>query len=133
MSLTLDLSKFKAKTEKKLEQVVKKTFIDLSSAVILDTPVDSGRLRNNWFPAINKFDDSVTESIDKTGIKAISEVVINANTFRIGDTLTLSNNLDYAFRIEYLGWSKYKAPKGMLRLNIAKFQIMVDKNTKVLK
>jgi hypothetical protein len=129
MSFKLDLSKFTAKTEKKMEQVVKKTFISLSTSIIKDTPVAKGRLINNWFPAINKFSEATTDDVDKTGGLAIGLAVANANAFNIGDTITLSNNLPYAVGIEY-GKSKEKAPKGMVRKNLIRFQQIVDRSAK---
>ena len=133
MSLSLDLNKFAKLSEKKLETVVKKTFIQLSTAVIKDTPVDSGRLRGNWQPAINKYEEDVTDTKDKSGAKAISNVVIDANRYKLGDTLTMSNNLPYAHRIEYLGWSKVKSPSGMVRKNILSFKKWVDKIAKEIR
>ncbi len=65
MAFSLDLSKFANMAEDKMEKVVKKSFIGLSSDVIRDTPVDSGRLRNNWFPDVNKFSNSETTATDK--------------------------------------------------------------------
>ena len=128
MSFSLDLSKFSKLTENKMEKVVKKVFIGLSADIIKDTPVLSGRARMNWFPAINKYSDTSTDSIDKVGVTAINRATSKANQYRLGDTITLSNNLPYAMRLEY-GWSK-KAPAGMVRLNVARFQQWVDKEAR---
>ena len=133
MSFALDLSKFSKLTEKKMETVDKKVFIDLSTAIIKDTPVLSGMLRNNWFPAINKFSDDETTIKDKSGEIAISRTVILSNKYKLGDILTLTNNLPYAPRIEFLKWSKIKAPRGMVRINITKWQSWVDKEARKVK
>ena len=130
MGFSLDLSKFAKLTDDKLEKVVKKTFIDLSSAVIQDTPVLSGRLRNSWFPAIDGFAKGVSDSESK-GDKVLSDVKKEANKFKLGKTLTLTNNMDYAPRIEYDGWSA-KAPAGMVGINIIRFQKWIDKNARKL-
>ena len=132
MSFALDLKKFADLTEDKMEVVVKKSFIGLSSDIIKDTPVDKGTLRANCFPAVNKFDDSTTKATDKSGAGAIANVRDEANRYRLGDTLTLSNNLPYAQRIEFEGWSK-KAPAGMVRINVIRWQQHLDEQARKLK
>jgi hypothetical protein len=131
-SFSLDLSKFASLTEDKMEKVVIKSFIGLSTDVIKDSPVLSGRLRANWMPDINKFDNSTTEATDKSGAKTIANVIDEANKFKLGDTLTLSQNLPYAIPIEFHQWSK-KAKGGMLRLNVLRWQEYVDEQARKLK
>jgi hypothetical protein len=131
MSFSLDLSAFASLTEKKMTTVVKKSFIGLSSDIIKDTPVLSGRLRANWQVGINKFDDSITENTDKTGANTIAKVKDETNSFKLGDIITLSNNLPYAKRIEFEGWSD-KAKKGMVRLNVIRWQQHLDENARRL-
>ena len=75
-----------------------------------------------------QYSDTSTDSIDKVGGTAINRATSKVNQYRLGDTITLSNNLPYAMRLEY-GWSK-KAPAGMVRLNVARFQQWVDKEAR---
>jgi len=131
MSFTLDLSKFANLTESKMKQVITKTGIDLGQSIISDTPVDSGRLKGNWQPDINAYDETTTETTDKSGGATLARVATRFNGYKTGDTLTLSNNLPYAYHIEFLGHSKIKAPKGMVRLNVLKFQQFVNKNARL--
>jgi len=128
MSFTLDLSKFSKLTEKKMETVVKKVFIELSTSIIRDTPVLSGRARMNWMPSINSFSETTTKQEDKSGRISISKATKKANQYKLGDLISLSNNLPYIMRLEY-GWSK-KSPNGMVRLNISRFQQWVDKEAR---
>lgn len=99
------------------EKVVRGTLLSLSSAIIKDTPVDTGRLRSNWIPSINapKSTEAGTTS-EAAVIGEISAVVAN---LKLGDTFYLTNNLPYAVAIEY-GHSK-RFPEGMLRRNVAKY------------
>ena len=106
---------FKIKAMATSEAKIKKAFIGLSTDIIMDTPVLSGRLRNNWMTSVNQGSNETTES---TGNEAINRV--SAVKFKLGDTLYLTNNLPYAKRIEY-GYSK-KAPNGMLRRNIIRWE-----------
>ena len=127
-SFALDLSKFTKLTEKRATSAVKKVFIELSADIIRDTPVDSGRLRANWLPAINKYANFAVLDTDKakTARKTIAKVTEEGLKYKLGDTLTLTNNLVYAKRIEF-GYSKHKSPQGMVRINIKRFQKIVDK------
>ena len=43
---------FSAKAQEKVLKIFKKSVIDLTSDIISDTPVDTGRLKNNWFPCV---------------------------------------------------------------------------------
>lgn len=131
-SFALDLSKFSNLTEEKLRIVAVKSFLGLDTDVINDSPVKEGRLRNNWFPAINKFSDETTEEADKSGAKAIARAEREFNKFKLGDTMTLTNNLPYARRIEFEGWSK-KAPAGMVRINVTRWQQHLDTQARKLK
>jgi hypothetical protein len=42
----------------------------------------------------------------------------------------LSNSLPYAARIEFDGWSHTKAPQGMVRRNVARFNQLLRENEK---
>ena len=114
--ITKDINAFKVKAMSQSEAKIKKAFIGLSSDIIADTPVKSGRLKNNWFVSVNQGSNETTE---RTGNESIGRV--NAVKFKLGDTLYLTNNLPYAERIEFMGWSK-KSPKGMVRVNIIRWE-----------
>ena len=127
---SIDLSKFVGKTTKNAELIIKKAFFELSSDIIRDTPVDQGRLRNNWFAGVNQYNTNTTEKADKSGSES-KQSLSGYNTFKLGNSLTLSNNLPYAMAIEY-GHSK-KAPAGMVRINITKWSKFIEKNAKAIR
>lgn len=110
---------FKVKAMAQSEAKIKKAFMGLSTDIIMDTPVLSGRLRNNWFPSVNQGTDKTTKYTGEKGSAAISRV--SAIRFKLGDTLYLTNNLPYAKRIEFDNWSA-KAPAGMVRKNIIRWE-----------
>jgi hypothetical protein len=99
------------------EKVVRGTLLSLSSAVIKDTPVDTGRLRSNWIPSINA--PKLIEAGTTSEASAISDVASTTARVKFGDTFYLTNNLPYAVPIEF-GHSK-RFPEGMLRRNVAKY------------
>ncbi len=80
-------------------------------------PYASGHFINNWFPAINGYDSSTTGSVDADGAGSLSriEAVVKGSKafYRKDGFVTLSNNLNYAHRIEWTGWPKgYDAVTG---------------------
>lgn len=129
MSFALDMSKFTAKTEKQLSQIVRKTAIGLFSAVMKGTPVSSGRARGAWMFSVNKFDNTTPIDIRSDSVVQ-SEIIAGASSYKAGDTLTFANNVDYIERLEY-GWSK-QAPQGMVRLNVMRFQTYINQASKGL-
>ena len=134
----LDLSKFVNLTKGKMAVVVKKSFIQLSSEIIETSPVDTGRFRANWLPAVNGYRIDTIESTDET--KAIAKVVSTVNKYKLGDSVTLSNNLPYSTAIEFglfrgegakiVGGFSKKAPAGVVRVNIQRWQKYVDENAR---
>lgn len=107
---------FKIKAMSTSEAKIKKAFMGLSTDIIMDTPVLSGRLRNNWMVSVNQGSNETTESTSNEAINRVSAV-----KFKLGDTLYLTNNLPYAERIEFKGWSS-KAPQGMVRKNLIRWE-----------
>lgn len=108
------IHEFNIKAMAQSEAKIKKAFIGLSTDIIMDTPVLSGRLKNNWMVSKNI---PSNETTSETGNQSINRV--SSFSFKLGDTIYLTNNLPYALRIEY-GYSK-KSPNGMTRKNIIKW------------
>jgi len=137
-NFALDLSKFVNLTNKKMAVVVKKSFIQLSTEIIETSPVDTGRFRANWLPAVNGYRIDTTESTNET--KAIAKVISTTNRYKLGDSVTLSNNLPYSTAIEFglfrgkgdkiVGGFSKKAPAGVVRVNILRWQKYVDENAR---
>lgn len=116
-----------------LEKTSRGFFINLSTNIILDTPVGDpsfwksnppagyvgGRLRNNWFASASSPSNEVTKVKGKKGSAAIKRVSETARMHKVGQDMYLTNNLPYIRRIEYEGWSR-QAVGGMVRINLAK-------------
>lgn len=117
MTFAVDISKFIDKAKGQEQVVVRKICLELFNKVILKSPVDTGRFRANWNAAINYPDNSVSNSLDKTGIGTIAKNNAIISNFNVNDSsIYLTNNLPYAQRLEY-GYSK-QAPQGMARLSV---------------
>ena len=135
MTFTVDLKEFAKKTNKEVIAVIKEVSIDLFSEIINETPIGDpslwkseppsdyvpGSLQSNWQCSIETPESGRLTAITsgQATISAMESVVMSA---RSGQTIYLANNLPYAERIEYLGWSHMQKPEGMVRVSIAKFQ-----------
>ena len=116
---------FSARAQEKVLKIVKKSVIDLTSDIISDTPVDTGRLKNNWFPSVGTVSEQTTEATaNEAGDRANSFV---SNQLALDKTFYFTNNLPYALRIEFEGWSKVKAPQGMVRRNAIRWKQIVKR------
>lgn len=108
----------------KLRKKQNDIIFELGRAIIMDSPVDTGLFRGNWRfsyqPTQQKLD-----RIDTTGQQAINELTAFLNGFN-GGVMWMLNGLPYGVRLEY-GWSKVKAPDGMVRRNISRINAIVAK------
>lgn len=123
-AFTLQLQQFVDKAKGNAEQVVRKVGIDVLSSVVLKSPVDTGRFRANWTVGTAGIGKTTTAT-DKSGSATISTGTAKIMQVRLGQSIWLSNSLPYARRLEY-GWSRTKAPNGMVRVTIAEWNRFVE-------
>jgi len=124
MSFASDIAKFAKKTGQKLDRAIVSACYQISEAIVMGTPVDTGRARGNWIPTVNNPSRSTLTIDDKAGTMALSKigaVTMNAP----GNVYYLVNNLPYIQRLEY-GWSQ-QFPQGMVRINVQNFQAALRK------
>lgn len=110
---------------------VRATLLGMARKVIQDTPVDTGRLKNNWYASNRGLGRQSTKATDASGTNSLKRVVAALQKLKAGQTFYLYNNLPYARVVEYglypnppknptgktvNGFSK-QAPSGMLRIN----------------
>ena len=133
MSFSLSIGRWVDKTKERQDTVRRAVIIKLFSAIIKDTPVDTGRLRASWRCSVGSPDLS-SEEIPAEGTKVspatvFGQVTDAATTSLPTDTVILSNSLPYVGRIEYEGWSHTKSPEGMVRRNVARFRQLLTSET----
>ena len=117
MSFDKELSRAVVKLKDYSANQVKGSLFAITGRTIKETPVDEGRLINNWQTSINRPMSGTVSGVDPSGSAATRKAQAVINKMEMGDTLYFTNNLPYAARIEYEGWSKL-APAGMLRVNV---------------
>lgn len=125
MSFSTQLKGATRRISEDMDKTRRAVVIKLFSAVIKDTPVAIGLLRGNWQTTIGNPATQVIGRIDKTGALSIADAEKKTNASKPGQTVWLSNNLPYAYRIEYEGHSHTKAPEGMVRKNVARISRIV--------
>lgn len=120
----LDVRNFVEKTKRNNETVMRAVSLKLFSAIIKASPVDTGRFRMNWQASGPSPATGIVAGVDASGSKAVTEAAAYINGSSGWMEFTLANNLPYAQRLEY-GWSK-QAPTGMVRVNVLRFQQLID-------
>ncbi|MCY1443798.1 hypothetical protein D9M71_602310 [compost metagenome] len=106
------------------DKIARTAALDLFSGTIKDTPVLDGRLRGDWTTQVDSEASAENGRVDKTGQLAIAEAAATIPD-KAGHVVTMTNNMPYAYRVEFEGWSK-KAPEGMMRRNLARVQRIVQ-------
>ena len=143
MSFALDVKAFCDKAKKNPETVMRQVSLKLFSAIIKASPVDTGRFRMNWQASGSAPASGTTVATDQSGGKAISavaEYVLKAPDWH---EFTLANNLPYANVIEYGGYPgegpntvggySKQAPQGVVRVNITRFNALLEQEAAKVK
>lgn len=122
-----DVKAWGDKALKEFEDLRRAVILDLFSSVILDSPVDTGRLRGNWQIGTTAIKGELSV-LDPSGNETTAKVenFVKGQDAERESVTVLTNNLPYAYRIEYDGWSHTKAPQGMVRKNF----IRISQNLK---
>jgi len=104
-----------------MDRIVRGTLLGIYRDTILDTPVDTGRLRNNWFTTIGRPTAGQRDPKGKGAGDAIANAVNVSRQFPMGSTVFFTNNLPYASTIELGGIVNggIREGRGMLRRAIA--------------
>jgi hypothetical protein len=116
-SFSIDLSRFAVNSEKQMKLVIQKITMEAFERVVLKTPVDTGRARANWSPAIGApTTASSPDKMDKSGGATIALAQKAAFDWNCIGSIFLCNNLPYIGALEY--GSSRQAPAGMVRVTL---------------
>jgi hypothetical protein len=122
----LDLTKFAEKAGVMANAIISKICLDLTSNIILKTPVDTGRARANWQTGINQAPGGQISATDKSGSATISAAARDVQNAP-GNIFYITNNLPYIASLEFglyrpgpktIGGFSLQAPSGMVRISI---------------
>lgn len=99
MSFSADIAKFIKKTGLKADTVLRKVGVDAYHELLDRSPVLTGRFRGNWRGSIEKVDTTATKDVLPKGTNP--EVLATIGRAKFGNTIYLSNNVEYAGVIEH--------------------------------
>jgi hypothetical protein len=115
--------------EKDSNDQLKKVTLAAFAGVVKRSPVDTGRFRGNWNGAKETPDLSTVDAGQNTQqggaiTQRESANLTPALQAKIGEDVYITNNLDYAQRLEN-GWSA-QAPGGVLHITAREIQSKLD-------
>lgn len=128
-TFSLNVKKFAERAKENADAAIKNVCQELLSDIILNTPVDTGRARFNWFTSVGT--PSIQTIEFEGGGAAAQSLAIGRAMPDIakaaGNVFWITNNLPYISSLEFglygegpktiQGFSK-QAPRGMVRLAI---------------
>jgi hypothetical protein len=115
-----------ASVVKNADKTVRTVAIVADQALVMATPVDTGRARANWIAGLGSASSSVTDAVDKTGQSAINQAAGVISQYRGGPgaAIHITNNLPYIQTLDE--GSSVQAPAGFVRLALKKAADAVD-------
>ena len=140
MTFGADLAKFAAKVDGGIRTVMRKSSLDLHTAIVMRTPVGNpdlwkhkaparyagGRQRASWGVGLDRFEFEAEIKADPGGALTVSRGASVLQRWEPGMDIYIGTRLPYAPPIEYLRHSK-QAPAGMLRVSIAEWHGFVER------
>lgn len=122
-SFALDVNAFVARAQAAQDRVFREIVMEIARAVIMSSPVDTGRFRGNWQLGVDRVPAGTIDFTDPTGAMTTAVIAEGTIALRAGDVAYIVNNLPYAIELEY-GHSQ-QAPQGMVRITLERFQSIV--------
>lgn len=110
------IARITAETRKQRNAVVR----EVCDEIVQRTPVDTGALKGSWHFTKDAPSGDPEPRIDADGYAPMLEVDSVLPTLPLEGVAFLTNNLDYATKIE-VGSPGWKAPEGMVRVTLARF------------
>jgi hypothetical protein len=121
MSFSGEVERFANKSLVEADQDRRAIILKLFSSVIKDTPVDSGRARNNWLTSVGSPASGSPNANNKSGSDATNG--IKGNLGKLTDAVYLTNNVEYIGHLEY-GTPKF-SPFAMVRKNMIRITALM--------
>lgn len=107
----VNISAWAKKTNTTLDEAARGITINLFSSVIMDTRVDTGRMRGNWQASIGSPITTETKRTDKNGTTTVNAM---DSKVRSGFVNIMTNNVPYA--------AYWEQQDGMVAKNMARIE-----------
>lgn len=105
--------------------VVRMLALQMATAMVMRSPVDTGRFRANWQYGADSINTDAADDVDTAGSGTLSRISGELSSWVPGQTIYVTNSLPYARRLEY-GHSQTQAPGGIVRVTVAEFGSHLD-------
>lgn len=138
-----NFAKVLEKVGKDAEQVVRATALDLLKDMIMMSPVDKGTFKGNWQCGIGSINYGTGLRADTTPLKsydpsaALGTANGTMNTWRIGETIYMTNSMSYSRVLEYGRANgmpgSIQAPNGMVRISVQNLESHMKKAAEQIK
>jgi len=154
-----NLSRFVEQTKASCDEIVRLVLFDFSRALVMRTPVDTGRLRANWqfgTAQIPTGEIDATDPASGLGGPTEDRLIAAAKTAQAGTIHYIVNNLPYASVIEYgqypnppkgggrkdktgakvtlsAGGYSTQAPQGMVRITVIEYKQFLEQAVQKVK
>lgn len=122
---TVALKGYEDRTSDKLDRVVYLFVLELRTRLILRSPVDTGRFRNNWQLGVEYAPTGVIEAADRSGQAASDRIRAAMPVKAAGRRYYLVNNLPYAQSLEDGG--SQQAPAGVVKITVVEAPQILDR------
>lgn len=133
MTFSQDLKNISKDVKNNLDSFYRSIALSAGNSLVMLSPVDTGRFRNNWNFSVGQDDTSTSASADKTGTMALGRLRAKIRLTKMGDTVYMTNNLPYALRLEN-GWSQQRpAEQGIVKETSRLFDEFINDALKGLK
>lgn len=109
------IKRFADRSAAKADKAIRWTAIAMFRDVIIESPVDSGRFRANWYTTVGQASIKTTTSIKRDAMMPMIKRVESAKN---GAVFFLTNNLPYSVALE--NGHSGQAPRGMARRAVAR-------------
>lgn len=116
MKFSTSIKNFRRKSMDRFVRIKRSASFELFSAVVVTTPVDKGVLINNWYLTVNSPSNETRTNESTSGANSLAQGTGELPKFDIANDIWMTNNLPYAYPIEFDGHSA-KARRGMVRVN----------------
>ena len=132
------IAAFARKAKMSNDKALRSASIKLFSAIITESPVETGRFRANWMVSNGQSSTATTTEVDTSPGGEETKNKVEQYILGVKDVyaFTLANNLPYAHVIEYGGYPgdgpntvggfSKQAPQGVVRVNIARFEQLLN-------
>jgi hypothetical protein len=122
-----DIRAFAQGATEKYDRVIRGTVIQLSTRVVMRSPVDTGRFRGNWQVTAGRPGGGPTMKTDKSGNATLAAMKAAIPANPQGQSIYITNRVPYALLLENGHSKQAPGPNAIVGRAVIEFQSYVNK------